>query len=68
MHVQLSSEVRGLNRQPSLHVRVAKALARLRGRACALYWAKKETPHIKHILYMGEFHQSLANDLSQFER
>ena len=25
-------------------------------------------PHIKHTLYMGVFHQSLANDLSQFER
>ena len=28
---------------------------------------KKETPHIKHTLYMGVFHQSLANDLVQFE-
>ena len=33
-----------------------------------IYTRKKKTPHIKHTLYMGVFHQSLANDLSQFER
>ena len=31
-------------------------------------WVEKETPHIKHTLYTGVFPQSLANDLSQFER
>ena len=29
---------------------------------------QKETSHIKHTFYMGVFHQSLANNLSQFER
>ena len=34
----------------------------------SIYYAKKETPHVKHTLYMGVFHKSLANDLSQSER
>ena len=29
---------------------------------------QKRTPHIKHTLYMGVFHRSLANDLPQFKR
>ena len=33
-----------------------------------IYKAKNETPHIIHTLYMGVFHQSLANDVSNFER
>ena len=44
---------------------------------CKLYWLctlytrpkKKETPHIKHTMFIEFFffHQSLANDLSQFK-